>query len=96
MSTVPEPNGLPNVNEVRRDWTAVILIVTLGALEFLVLYVLFFFETPLTPFARQAVETVGGTISLALGILCLLMAGWAVLLALINKRKKGRSREGAV
>jgi hypothetical protein len=72
-----------------------ILIVTLGTFETLVLYVLFFFETPLTPFARRAVETVGGTISLVLGILSVLMAGWAVLLALINKRKKGRSRERA-
>jgi hypothetical protein len=84
------------VKETRRDWTVPILIATLGALEILVLYVLLFFETPLTPFARRALETVGGTISLVLGILCVLMAGWAVLLALIKKRKEGRGREGAV
>jgi hypothetical protein len=80
----PEMNDREAAPESRRDWTLEILIVTMSTLEVLFLYLVLTFESPLWPFARQATETIGGTITLVLLILlfpvCLVVAGvWFLL-----------------
>ena len=76
-----------------RDWTVSILIAVLGGLEILIFGVLFFVDTPLTPFARRATESIGGTIALVASILFVLCLATAIFWAIFNKYKShGRER----
>ncbi len=76
-----------------RDLTVPVLIAVLGALEILVLAALFFLETPLSPHARRASESVGGTLALVGAILSVLCMGTAVFWALFNRyRRRSRAR----
>ena len=68
-----------------QDWTVTILIAVLGGLEILVLGILFFVETPLSPLARRAVESISGTIALVASILFVLCVGTAIFWAIFNK-----------
>jgi hypothetical protein len=89
------PKADPSTPSRPRDWTVPILIAVLGGLEIVILAVLFFFETPLTPYARRASATISGTIVLVGYILIVLCAGTAIFWAIYNKYK-GRSDDSAV
>jgi threonine/homoserine/homoserine lactone efflux protein len=95
MSNAHDPNR-PSALYQRRDTTIPILIGILGGGEVVVLYVLFFFETPLTPFARRETETIAGTVALVILVLTVLCFAVAVGWALMNKYRKSRRQKHAV
>ena len=95
MSNARDPIA-PSAPHQRRDRTIPILIGILGGGEVLVLWLLFFFETPVTPFARRHIETIGGTVALVTLILTVLCFGVAVGWALMNKYRKSRYQNRAV
>jgi hypothetical protein len=77
----------PKTSAQPPDWTVPILIAVLGGLEILVLGILFFAETPLSPLARRAAESISGTMTLVASILFVLCLATAAFWAIVNKYK---------
>lgn len=81
----PKPEG---------DYSALWLLLILGAVEVALLYVLIAVETPATPLVRQLMRNAFGIFSLVMGIVTLLCVGMALLLG-ARERAAARLAAGA-